>query len=140
MKTYRTAAAAFLMLALLMTGTVTAQNPVPAEKKFSKLEVTNLLNGIKSKNTGLMKSSIYMAGKYRVTEAVKSLTALLKEEKDPAVRLLIARVLYQIGDYDGMNAVYELSKNDKDSKVRNISRALYLDFAPGMENVYTIAR
>ena len=140
MKTYKRTAAALLIMAVLMTGAVAAQNPAPAEKKFSKTEITNLLNGLNSENTGLMKSSVYMAGKYRVSEAVKTLTSLLAEEKDPAVRLLIARALYEIGDYDGMMAVYELSRSDKDVKVRNISRALYNDFAPDTENVYSIVR
>ncbi len=140
MKTYKRTAAALLVMAVLMTATVTAQNPVPAEKKFSRTEVTNLLNGMKSENTGLMKSSIFMAGKYRVSEAVETLTELLADEKDPAVRLLIARALYEIGDFDGMTAVYELSKKDKDAKVRNISRALYNDYAPDTENEFTISR
>jgi hypothetical protein len=139
MKTLTKTAAALLVLTVLMTGAAQGQKPVP-EKIFTKTEITNLVNALNSDNTGLMKSAVYMAGKYKVNEAVETLTEMLFDEKDPAVRLLIARSLYEIGDFDGMQAVYELSKTDKNVKVRAMSRAMFEDYLPQTNSAYSITR
>jgi HEAT repeat protein len=123
--TTKTAAAlTFLLMVMLMTTTLNAQNPI-AKTLFSANEISSLVNGINSDNEGLKKSSIYFAGKYKVYEAVDALTALLENEKDASVRLLTTKALFEIGDYKGMKAVYELSKVDEDLKVRRICKALY---------------
>ena len=139
MKNFKKTAAALLVMAVLMTGAANGQKPIP-ERAFSKVEITNLVNGLNSENTGLKKSAVYMAGKYKVNEAVETLTEMLFEEKDPAVRLLVARALYEIGNLEGMLAVYELSKTDKNVKVRAMSKALFEDYVPQTNAAYTLTK
>ena len=88
----------------------------------------NLKAGINSENAGVRKSSIYFAGKYRIAEVVNTLAERLEKEEEPSIRLLIAYSLYEIKDADGMNAVKELSLNDKNVKVKRMSFNLYDEY------------
>lgn len=88
----------------------------------------NLKAGINSENAGVRKSSIYFAGKYRIAEVVNTLAERLEKEEEPSIRLLIAYSLYEIKDADGMNAVKELSLNDKNVKVKTMSFNLYDEY------------
>ena len=90
--------------------------------------VENLKSGINSDNDGVRKSSIYFAGKYRIAEVVNTLAERLEKEEEPSIRLLIAYSLYEIKDADGMNAVKELSLNDKNVKVKRMSFNLYDEY------------
>jgi HEAT repeat protein len=143
MKNYTTKTAAaltFLVMVMLMTNVLNAQNPA-AKALFSKNEITSLVNGINSENEGLKKSSIYFAGKYKVYETVDALTALLENEKDPAVRLLTTKALFEIGDTKGMKVVYELSMTDENVKVRRMCKALYEVYELSeYENKFTTVR
>lgn len=76
-----------------------------------------------------------MAGLYKIDEAVDALTGQLKNEKDANTRVLIALSLYNIGDPEGMEAVKDLSENDKDTKVKRMTTALYQDFIENFVNV-----
>jgi len=88
----------------------------------------NLKAGINSENNGIRKSAIYFAGKYRIAEVVKCLIERLEKEEEPSIRLLIAYSLYEIKDADGMNAVKELSLNDKNVNVKRMSFNLYDEY------------
>lgn len=115
-----------ILLAVLMSTTfVKAQN---VENALSKESVKTLVKGINSDNAGLTRSSIYMAGKYRVTEAVDALVEKMTEAKDPNTRILIALSLYEIRDPKGLEAVKEQSLNDLSDKVKNISAMLYAEY------------
>ncbi len=97
-------------------------------KNVTEYSLRSLNQGIQSDNQGLRKSAIYLAGIYRIDEAVGTLTEQLSKEKDPGIRVLIALSLYNIGNPDGMEAVKELSRVDNDKEVKRMSTALYRHF------------
>lgn len=115
-----------LVLAVVLSSTASAGNEKVSELSGkAKAMTANLLTGIKSQNDGLRKSSIYYAGKYKVDEAVETLTEQLDKEKDPATRILIALSLYSIGSPEGMNAVGNRVNTDSNAKVRRMCAEIY---------------
>jgi HEAT repeat protein len=124
-------AAALALTLLLVTGinlNLFAQpNPI-SNVTNNEYALENLKSGINSENSGVRKSSIYLARKYRVAEVVTCLVERLGKEDEPSVRLLIAYSLYEIKDSEGMKAVKELSMNDSDEKVMRISNNIYQEF------------
>lgn len=90
--------------------------------------VANLINGINSENNGLMRSSIYFAGKYRISETTDALLEILDEEHDASDIVLIALAIYRIGDKEAMIHVLETAKTSDNSKVRNILSAIAIQY------------
>ncbi len=126
----QTAVAATLFLLLIMVANlnVLAQpNPISNITK-NEYALDNLKTGINSENTGVRKSSIYFAGKYRIAEAVGYLIERLEKEDEASVRLLIAYSLYEIKNAEGMKAVKELSIKDNDVKVKRMSFNFYEEY------------
>ena len=124
-------AAALALTLLLVTGinlNLFAQpNPI-SNVTNNEYALDNLKSGINSENSGVRKSSIYFAGKYRIAEIVTCLVERLGKEGEPSVRLLIAYSLYEIKDSEGMKAVKELSIDDSDEKVKRICNNIYQEF------------
>lgn len=117
-----------VLLAVLLTGSLYAQKNSINDLTSNKYALQNLVAGIQSENTGVKRSSIYFAGKYRIAETESALIAQLKQEKDPSTRILIALVLYEMGSVEGLIAVKELAQNDKDAKVRRMSTQIYNEY------------
>jgi len=117
-----------VLLAVLLTGSSYAQKNSINDLTSNKYALQNLVAGIQSENTGVKRSSIYFAGKYRIAETESALIAQLKQEKDPSTRILIALVLYEMGSVEGLIAVKELAQNDKDAKVRRMSTQIYNEY------------
>ncbi len=120
------------LTSLVLVTLIMSVKPLRAQKitdgKYDKA-VVNLIIGINSENRGLEKSSIYYAGRDRVTEAVDALIERLNNEDDPSTRILIALSLYEIRDRRGFNAIKELSTKDKNERVRSISGLIYNEYA-----------
>ena len=106
----------------------TIGNAQDENRTYNENAVKNLVKGIKSENEGLKKSSIYYAGKYKITDAVDALVDKMVKEKDPDTRILIALSLYQIGDYKGLEAVKEQALNDNDERVKSMSALIFNEF------------
>ena len=66
----------------------------------------------------------YFAGKYRIAGVVETLVNQLKDEENPSNRILIALVLYRIGDKEGMNAVENLYKTDDNQRVKRMAHEI----------------
>jgi HEAT repeat protein len=115
-----------LVLTLVLTAAVSlsALSAQPVDQPSKRKNYSNLGTAIKSENTGLKKSGIYLAGKYEISELTGTLVDQLKVEEDASIRVLIALSLYRIGDEDGFNAIDYLSKNDKNYEVRRMSSAI----------------
>ncbi len=130
MKHISKAAVLLTMVVLLISslGNTYAQENVNVAKY--KYAIDNLKAGIQSDNDGVRRSSIYLAGKYRIASVVGTLVDQLKDEENPSNRILIALVLYRIGDKEGMNAVESLYKTDDNQKVRKMAHEII--------NAYTI--
>jgi HEAT repeat protein len=94
-------------------------------KNVTQNSIETLKHGIKSENLGVRRSSIYMAGLYKINEVVDVLVEQLQKEKDPSTRVLIALSLYNIGNPKGMEAVRDISQIDPNTRVKRMSTALY---------------
>jgi hypothetical protein len=94
----------------------------------NKYALENLLEGIKSENNGVKRSSIYFVGKYRIAEAEEVLIEQLNREQNPDDRILIALVLYKLQSEDGLLAVKKMAASDKDQKVRRMSTHIYNEY------------
>ncbi len=103
---------------------------------ISKVAEQNFLNGLKSENTGLRKSCIYFAGKYKISGAVLPLMAQLRKEKDIETKILIALSLYELGDARGMYLVKVVSDNDDNLKVRKRCTAIYDKYVQDRSSLY----
>ena len=117
-----------VLLAAVLTGSVYAQKSSIKDITSNKYALQNLVAGIQSDNTGVKRSSIYFAGKYRVAETESALIAQLSEEKDPSTRILIALVLYEMGSIEGLLAVKQLAQNDENARVRRMATQIYNEY------------
>jgi HEAT repeat protein len=117
-----------VLLAAVLTGSVYAQKNSIKDVTPNKHALENLVAGIHSDNTGVKRSAIYLAGKYRIAESEEALIAQLKEENDPSTRILIALVLYEMGSEEGLLEVKELSLTDKDARVRRMATQIYNEY------------
>lgn len=113
-----------VMTVLVLTSAAMGQSEKNAYPEFKEYSIKNLNIGIKSENDGLRKSSIYFAGLYQVSEAVDALVDQFKAEKNSNNRVLIALVLYKIGNEKGMDAIYTAAVKDDDLKVKRICSAI----------------
>jgi HEAT repeat protein len=114
-----------LLLTLVIAAvSLTALNASPDKLELNKNNYASLCQGIKSENTGLKRSAVYMAGKYSIAEATDVLIEVLKTEKDPSTKVLIALSLYKIGTEKALEAVEYLAKNDTDKEVKRMSLAI----------------
>jgi HEAT repeat protein len=117
-----------LFVLLFLASALLAEELDDIVGKNKERAIVNLINGIKSPNTGLMKSSVYFAGKYRVKDAVPALLERLNDVEDASTKVLISLALYLIGDKEGIEAIYNLARFDKNEKVRRICRAIYVEY------------
>ena len=127
-----------VLLAVVLTGSVYAQKNSIKDVTTNEYALQNLVAGIQSDNTGVKRSAIYFAGKYRIAEAEEVLIAQLKAEEDPSTRILIALVLYEMGSDEGLLEVQKLSLNDEDAKVRRMIFQIYNEYLvnDGVSTVY----
>jgi len=117
-----------VLLAVVLTGSIYAQKNSIKDVTPNKYAMQNLVAGIQSDNTGVKRSAIYFAGKYRIAESEEPLITQLKEENDPSTRILIALVLYEMGSEKGLQEVKSLSENDKNAKVRRMTFQIYNEY------------
>lgn len=116
-----------LLSAFLVSAGFAQKNSIN-EITNNEYALKNLVAGIQSDNTGVKRSSIYFAGKYRIAEAEGTLIDQLTEEEDAGTRILIALVLYEMGSEEGLMEVHKLSLNDKDSKVRRMATQIFNEY------------
>ena len=70
-------------------------------------------------------SNLYIELKHSIEEASKALLEQLELEKNPSIRILIARVLYRIGKDEFINDIHKLASIDENVKVRKMATAIY---------------
>lgn len=90
--------------------------------------IKNLAEGIKSDNLGLRRSSLYFAGKYQISMLEEVIINQLLRENDPETKILIAIVLYKIGNEAGKRAIEKLAKYDENPRVRRMSFAILTEY------------
>ncbi|HPN37154.1 MAG TPA: hypothetical protein PL041_02040 [Melioribacteraceae bacterium] len=97
---------------------VFAQSKNNVNKEENK--INNLITALRSDNEGLMKSAVYLAGKYKVNEVVDELCDLYKTTYNENTKYLIAISLFKIGTEKSFTAVTNLCCKDKSKKFRFI--------------------
>lgn len=117
-----------ILLTVVLTGSTFTQINTLKNLTANKYAFENLVAGIHSDNDGVRRSSIYLAGYYRLAEVADELISQLKNEKNESTRILIALVLYELGSEKGLLEVKDLSLNDKDVKVRRMATHIYNDY------------
>ncbi len=117
-----------LAVALLGASSLFAQTKVETEYVLSGNHIKNLITGIKSENPGLRRSAVYLAGKYKITEAADVLLTALENETDPSTKILIALALYNISEPAAMKAVHELSLHEENARVKRMFVQIYSEY------------
>lgn len=120
MKTFKT----FLLIvtiAVLLSVTLTQAQ---VQESFSEKEIENLISGINSENNGLIRSSVYFAGKYQIEEVVETLVDKLDKEEDPSNIILIAMTIYKIGDRESLMKVLDTAKSSENERVKHMLNAI----------------
>ncbi len=123
----------FLFALALLTTSMNATMPDDFKCKNRKAAVAMLIEGIKSDNTGLMKSAAYLAGKYRLVETVPALIEKLNSNIDDNCKVLIALSLFMIGSEEGIEAVFNLTKIQPDSNLNHIYGTMYNEFVKSVD-------
>jgi len=113
-----------VMMVVLMLLASTTNTEAQRKYQFNKNSIESLRDGITSNNNGLRRSAIYMAGFYEINEVANTLCDELKNEINPAVKVLIALALYKIGDENSLNMIESLSKTEKDDDTRRMMFAI----------------
>jgi hypothetical protein len=116
------------LAATLLIGAGFAQKNSTIQVTNNKYALENLVAGIHSENDGVKRSSIYLSGYYRITEAEDALIDQLSVEKNASTRILISLVLYELGSEKGMQEVKNVSVNDGDAKVRRMASQIYNEY------------
>ena len=131
---------AVLIGGMIMVSSIAYAKNDPSDlNRKNKIAVENLKVGIKSDNSGLKKSSIYFAGYYRVAETVPALTEQIKKESDPKIRILIALVLYKIGDEKSIGLVKEMAAKDSNPEVRRMCTCIYDAYINGNSGSFSLS-
>lgn len=96
--------------------------------KLNENNVATLITGIKSENDGLMRSAIFMAGKYKVEETIEALLEILESESEPSNHILVAMAIYRIGNQEAMMKVIEAANNTENLHAKNILLAIAMNY------------
>ncbi|HSL89725.1 MAG TPA: HEAT repeat domain-containing protein [Ignavibacteriaceae bacterium] len=136
-KTVRTSSAGLILMMLLFTVTLNAQNNLKdlTQNAYAK---ENLLKALNSDNDGVRKSAIYMVGSYKLADFANILVDRLENENNESIRLLIAYALFETMDAEGLDAVKVLANKDKSQKVRNISSLIYQEYINKLEGTASL--
>jgi HEAT repeat protein len=105
-----------------------AQKQSISDVTTNEYALNNLIAGIQSENDGLKRSSIYLAGKYRIAEVENVLIKQLQKEENPSTKILIALVLYEMGSTEGLIAVQQMAQNDDNERVRRMATHIYNEY------------
>jgi HEAT repeat protein len=131
---------AVLIGGMIMVSSLAYAKNDPSEiTRKNKNAIENLKVGIKSDNSGLKRSSIYYAGYYGFTETVPTLTEQMKKETDPRTRILIALVLYKIGDEKSIDLVKEMAAKDSNPEVRRMCTCIYDAYMNGNSGSFSLS-
>jgi HEAT repeat protein len=107
-----------LVLTVFISGALLSQEL--NEKEYNEY----LIKALKDDNIGIRSSAAQLLGERKVKEAVKPLTAILKTEKNYAVRIVTAVALHQIGDEKVVMVLKERLRKDKNLTVRHVLAGL----------------
>ncbi|MDZ7764116.1 MAG: hypothetical protein U5K00_06770 [Melioribacteraceae bacterium] len=124
MKTFKSSLL-IVTVAVLLSVTLTQAQ---VHESFSEKEIENLISGINSENNGLMRSSVYFAGKYQIEAVVETLVDKLESEEEPSNIILIAMTIYKIGDREALMKVLDTAKSSENERVKHMLNAIVAEY------------
>jgi hypothetical protein len=118
----------FIIVVFVVVSNSSAQSNSIKDITKNKYALDNLIAGIKSENCGIKRSAIYFAGKYKINEVKDVLFEQLNSENEACVRILIALVLYELGEFKGLLAVKNSIETDENLKSRRMATQIYYNY------------
>lgn len=115
----------FVMFTLFTTAAVQAQS---TKAGVTQAAIKSLVVGLKSDNEGLRERCIYFAGQYSINETEDALIDAFSSEKNPELKVMIARTLLKFKSEKGMNAVYEAIPDEKDITTKKTLAEIYSQY------------
>jgi hypothetical protein len=102
----------FGLLLLSSPNIFAKENPDEQEPstQLTKLIIQNYMKGLCSDNEGVRKSCITFAGRYKISEAIDTLSDQLQKENNPEIQGLISIALNEITNGNDLNSIAEKSK------------------------------
>ena len=115
------------LILLFFTSLITPQMAGEQSVVLNDYALQNYRNNLMSDNYGIVKSSIYFAGKYRICEVCPELLKIVKKSNDEELCQLAIWSLYQIKDNE---SCYELNRIIKEHPFQNLVE--YCKFLEGI--------
>lgn len=96
--------------------------------KISNNALQSLLMGLKSDNEGVVKSSIILAGNYKIMEAVEALTEIIDSELSFEIKTAAVYSLYQIQNDEALRTLKSIAINHKCPYLRQSSEVFLYEY------------
>ncbi len=115
----------FVLTLFLVSNSFLAQSSASEENlELPELATLNILSGLQSDNYGLKMSSIYLAGKYKITDVSKELVKEMKVSDNEEVCQMLVWSLYQIGDESCCNEMRSIIENHPSEKIKSFYESM----------------
>lgn len=92
--------------------------------ELSDISKANILNGIQSENYGLKMSSIFLAGKYKISDVGKELVKEIIVSDNEEVCQMLVWSLYQIGDESCCKEMRKIIENHPSEKIKSFCESI----------------
>lgn len=114
-------------LCCIISITISAKKIPPVQKFHYEVYENNLLEGIKTENTGVKVSSAIKLGEIKSEKAVIPLISVLRNAKCEKERLSAALALTQIGTAKALYFVKSAARFDDSPRVREVCHKFYVN-------------
>ena len=111
---------------ILSSSFITSQTNSESRVMLKNIVKANILRGIQSDNYGLKMSSIYLAGKYKITDVSKELVKEMKASDNEEVCQMLVWSLYQIGDESCCKEMKAIIKNHPSEKIKSFCESMFM--------------
>ena len=109
----------------LVSNSLFAQTESEQLVELPDIAKANILNGIQSDNYGIKMSSIYLVGKYKITDLSKELVKEMTVSENDEVCQMLVWSLYQIGDESCCNEMRTIIENHPSEKIKSFCESMY---------------
>ena len=108
-----------------VSNSLLAQTESEQRVELTDIVKANILNGIHSDNFGLKMSSIYLAGKFKVTDLSKELVKEMKVSYNEELCQMLVWSLYQIGDESCCQEMRNIIENHPSERIKSFCESMY---------------
>ncbi|MCF8261662.1 MAG: hypothetical protein K9J12_12870 [Melioribacteraceae bacterium] len=119
MKTRATLLVVSVMLVTFLYSSTYGQN-----YQLTNNQIESLKLGISSNNKGLMESSVYFAGKYRIKDVLGDLESLLYSKVNLSTKKLVMNSMYLIDESKTAKIAMDLYNSSNENKLKKFCYSL----------------